>query len=71
MSMLIAAADMGIGSGHSAVQDQDLLRSLLGLPADRFGIALMPLGYPRERPLSPIAAPDRRPLASVVHRERW
>ena len=71
MSMLIEAADMGIGSGHSAVQDQELLRSLLGVPADRFGIALMPLGYPRERPLAPIAKPDRRPLASVVHWERW
>jgi nitroreductase len=71
MSMLIAAADLGIGSGHSAIQDQDLLRSLLGVPADRFGLALMPLGYPRDRPLKPLAAPDRRPFSEVVHRERW
>jgi nitroreductase len=71
MSMLIEAADLGIGSGHSAVQDQDLLRSLLDIPEDRFGIALMPLGYPKERPLAPIRAPDRRPLSDVVHRERW
>jgi nitroreductase len=71
MSMLIEAADLGIGSGHSAVQDQALLRSLVGLPEDRFGIALMPLGYPAERPLAPIREPDRRPLGEVVHRGCW
>jgi nitroreductase len=71
MSMMLAAADLGIGSGHSAVGDQELLRSLLGVPQDRFCIALMPLGYPSDRPLAPIDAPDRRPFAEVVHRERW
>ena len=59
------------GSGHSAVQDQELLRSLLGVPDDHFGLALMPLGYPRDRPLTPLVAPDRRPFSKVVHRERW
>ena len=62
MSMLIEAADLGIGSGHSAVQDQALLRALLGVPEDRFGVALMPLGYPRDRPLAPIENPKRRPF---------
>jgi nitroreductase len=71
MSMLIEAADLGIGSGHSAVQDQALLRALLGVPEDRFGVALMPLGYPRERPLLPINDPKRRPVDEVVHRGRW
>jgi nitroreductase len=71
MSMLIEAADLGIGSGHSAVQDQALLRALLGVPEDRFGVALMPLGYPRDRPLQPIREPDRRPFSEVVHRGRW
>jgi nitroreductase len=71
MSMLIEAADLGIGSGHSAVQDQSLLRALLGVPEDRFGVALLPLGYPRDRPLVPIENPKRRPFDEVVHRERW
>jgi nitroreductase len=71
MSMLIEAADLGIGSGHSAVQDQALLRALLGVPGDRFGVALMPLGYPRDRPLVPIENLNRRPFDEVVHRERW
>jgi nitroreductase len=71
MSMQIAAADLGIGSGHSAIGDQDLLRSLLGVPEDRFAVALLPLGYPAERPLAPIENPRRRPFSEVVHLDRW
>src|SRR5262245_46724904 len=45
MSMMIAAADLGIGSGHSAVGDQELARSVLGLPADRTCAYLIAFGY--------------------------
>ncbi len=71
MSMMIAAADMGIGSGHAAVADQDLARRLLGFPATRFCAYLIAFGDPLDRPLAPIRRPDRRPFADVVHRERW
>ena len=47
MSMALAAADLGIGSSHAAVADQDLARSLLGFPEDRFAVSLLSLGYPR------------------------
>jgi nitroreductase len=71
MSMMIAAADLGIGSGHAAVADQELARTILGHPEDRFCLALMSLGYPRERALAPLEHPDRRPFDEVVHRGRW
>lgn len=71
VSIMIAAADAGIGSGHSAVEDQNLARRLLGYPDDRFCAHLIPLGYPAGRPLSPIHRPDRRPYNDVVHRESW
>jgi nitroreductase len=71
MSMMIAAADLGIGSGHAAVQDQELARRLLGHPDDRFCAHLIPLGYPRGRALAPLQRPDRRPFDDVVHRGRW
>jgi nitroreductase len=71
MSMMVAAADLGIGSGHSAVGDQELARAVLGLPADRFCNALLPLGYPADRPLKPLRRPNRRPFDEVVHRGRW
>ena len=71
MSIMLAAADLSIGSGHSAVQDQDLARRILGFPDDRICALLIPLGYPADRPLRPIRRPNRRPFDEVVHRERW
>jgi nitroreductase len=71
MSMALAAADLGIGSSHAAVADQDLARSLLGFPEDRFAVSLLSLGYPADRPLVPLRRPDRRPFDEVVHRGRW
>jgi nitroreductase len=71
MAMAIAAADLGIGTGHSAVADQDVARRVLGLPDDRFTAYLMDMGYPADRPLRPIRHPDRRPFDDVVHRGRW
>jgi nitroreductase len=67
----LAAAALGIGSGHSGVGDQDLARQLLGFPEDRFCTHLIPLGYPADRPLAPIRKPDRRPFDEVVHRGHW
>jgi nitroreductase len=71
VQMMITAADLGIGSGHSAVGDQDRARELLGFPADRFAAYLIDFGYPADRPLAPIKRPNRRPLEEVVHRGRW
>jgi nitroreductase len=71
MSAMLAAADLGIGSCHSAVGDQALVRELLGLPADRECVLLLSLGYPAGKPLTPIEQPNRRPFDEVVHRERW
>jgi len=71
VSMMIAAADLGIGSGHAAVADQELARKILGHPDDRFCAHLVPLGYPATRPLFPMRRPRRRPFAEVVHRGRW
>lgn len=71
MSMMIAAADLGIGSCHSAVGDQAMVRELLGFPEHRECVIILSLGYPASRPLSPIHRPNRRGFDDVVHRERW
>lgn len=71
MSIMLAAADLGIGSGHAAVRDQDLARELLGQPSDRSCAFLIALGHPADRPLVPLRHPDRRPFEEVVHRGRW
>jgi nitroreductase len=70
-SMAIAAADLGLGTGHAAVENQDLARDILGFPPDRFLAYLLSVGYPADRPLRVIKHPDRRPFVEVVHRERW
>jgi nitroreductase len=71
MAMMIAAADLGIGSGHSAVGDQEKAREILGFPQDHRLAYMLDLGYPADRPLRPIRAPDRRPFEEVVHKGHW
>jgi nitroreductase len=70
-NMMVTAADLGIGSGHSAVADQEQARRVLGFPAGYFAAYLIGLGYPADRPLLPIVNPDRRPFDEVVHWDRW
>jgi nitroreductase len=71
MSIMLAAADLGIGSAHAGVHDQELARRVLGFPEDRFCPLLISLGVPADRPLTPIKRPNRRPFEDVVHRGHW
>jgi nitroreductase len=70
-AMLLAAADLGIGSGHSSIGDQDKARAILAFPTNYIAAYIIGLGYPADRPLRPIVKPDRRPIADVVHRGVW
>jgi nitroreductase len=70
-NMMLAAADLGIGSGHSAVLDQQRAQRVLGFPAEHFCVYLIALGYPADRPLRPLVRPNRRPFDDVVHWNRW
>jgi nitroreductase len=71
MAMMLAATDLGVGSGHSAIGDQEACRRILGIPEDRICAYMLALGYPADRPLRPILHPDRRPFDEVVHRGHW
>jgi nitroreductase len=71
MAMAIAAADLGIGSGHASIEDQDRARAILGVPSDHYCAYLLALGYPADRPLAPLRHLDRRPFDQVVHRGHW
>jgi len=70
-AMMIAAADLGIGTGHSSVGDQARAREILGVPDDRDVAYLLGVGYPADRPLRPIAKPNRRPIGEVIRHGRW
>lgn len=70
-AMMLAAADLGIGTGHSSIGDQEKARAILGVPGNHQVAYLLGIGYPAGRPLRPITRPNRRPLHEVVHEQRW
>jgi nitroreductase len=71
LQMMITAADLGIGAGHSAVGDQDQARKVLSLPAGKILQYVIDFGHPADRPLKPIRKPNRREFDEVVHRGGW
>jgi nitroreductase len=70
-AMMLAAADLGIGTGHSSVGDQERAREILGVPGDHDVAYLIGIGYPADRPLKPIKKPDRLPFDEVVRHGHW
>jgi nitroreductase len=70
-AIMIAAADLGIGTGHAGVGDQPKARAILGVPETHIVAYLIGVGYPADRPLRPVRKPDRRPFDQVVHHGRF
>jgi nitroreductase len=68
--MQLAAWDLGIGSCLATLYEPDQARDLLGVPADLHLRAALSFGYPAETQPPPKRA-GRRPMADVVHYERW
>lgn len=71
LQMMLAAADLGVGAGHSSVGDQDLARKIIGFPEGKIARYVIDFGYPADRPLKPIKKPLRRPFEEVIHFGRW
>ncbi len=70
ITMMLVAADLGLATAHANAQDQELARSILGFPEDRFLANMISVGRPAEGPLRPIEV-DRRPFDEVVYLETW
>jgi nitroreductase len=70
-AMTIAAADLGVGTGHAAAADQDQARAVLGFPDGRFLAYMLSVGCPADKPLAVIERLTRRPFEEVVHRGGW
>lgn len=71
MTLILTATDLGIGTGHSAVSEQDLARRILKFPEDRFCAWLIALGYPADGPIRPLKKHNRRPFEEVVDKGAW
>ena len=69
--MTVAAADLGVGTGHAAASDQDQARAVLGFPGGRFLAHMLSVGYLADKPLAVIERLNRRPFDDVVHRRGW
>ena len=68
-NMLLASTALGYGScwvEGDALPYEDMIKPLLGIPADRRVMALIPIGIPAETP-----NPRKKPLKEVLHWEKY
>ena len=65
--LVLAATDLGLGTCWIASVDPAVARDVLGLPDDVEPLLFTPLGFPADAP----GPKERRPLADLVHFERW
>lgn len=65
--LILAAADIGLGTCWIGAFDRQAARDVLGLPEDVEPIAMTPIGYPADQP----KPKQRKPLSELVHYERW
>jgi nitroreductase len=72
-SMMLVAWELGIGSVHATVYEQDLARRLLGYPDGHHCEYLLSFGYPADPEVltAPNKAGGRRALEDILHEERW
>jgi len=71
--MQLAALELGVASCLGSIVGVDEARKLLSFPADLQARMAISFGYPLPpaAPLSPPKKGGRRPLAEVVHWEKW
>ncbi|MBC8449305.1 MAG: nitroreductase family protein [Chloroflexi bacterium] len=65
--LILAAADLGLGTCWVGAFDPDAAREVLGLPEGVEPLAFTPLGYPADEP----RPKKRKPLSELVRYERW
>ena len=65
--LILAAADLGLGTCWVAAFNVDAARSVMGLPDEAEPVIFTPLGYPADRP----DPKTRKPLSELVRYEHW
>jgi nitroreductase len=65
--LILAAADLGLGTCWVAAFNPTAAREVLQLPEGIEPIAFTPLGYPADQ----LGAKKRKPLSELVRYERW
>ena len=67
MNLLLCAHSMGLATCWIGAFDEGAVNEILKLPPKTMPIAIIPVGYPDERPATPV----RMGIDKVVHRETW
>ena len=67
-NLVLAATELGLGTCWIAAFDEGAAKKALTIPKDVRVVAMTPLGYSDEEK-GPVT--DRKPLESMVHREKW
>jgi len=65
--LILAAANLGLGTCWVAAFNVDAARSVLQLPVDAEPVIFTPLGYPADSPGPKV----RKPLSELVRYEHW
>lgn len=65
--MVLAAADLGLGTCWIAAFNPAAAREILGLPEGVEPVLFTPLGFPADSP----RVRERKPIAELVRYERW
>jgi nitroreductase len=65
--LILAAADLGLGTCWIGAFNPDAAREVLSLPEGVEPIAFTPLGYPADQ----AGGKKRKPLSELVRHERW
>jgi nitroreductase len=65
--LVLAATELGLGTCWVASFDAVAAREVLALPDGVEPLLFTPLGFPADQPTTK----ERRPLADLIHRERW
>jgi nitroreductase len=66
-NILLEADAQGLGTCWVGFFVQSEIRPVLGIPDDKFVLAVIPIGHPAEQP----AARPRKPLSDIVRYENW
>jgi nitroreductase len=68
-NLIVAARSLGLGSTFTTLQlgSEDVMREVLGIPKEVSIAVCIALGYP-DRPFGPV---KRKPVAEVLHWDRW
>jgi nitroreductase len=69
--MILAAADLGLGTCWIAAFDPTAAREVLGIPEEGEPMLFSPLGYAADDPEASPRHKQRRPLDELVRHERW